>query len=317
MVAVLLFAIADAFQIRAQALGIDVPNQLLAMLPYLVTVIALAGPRTGDARPGGARPELPAHVSVDAVALITGGATGIGLATARALGRDGARLAIAALPEAPLAAAAADLRAEGMEVVAVEADVRRAADAKRAVDAALTTFGGLDALVNCAGTSAVGPLVDTPEDEFDRVFDTNVKGVYLMCRAAIPALVASPRGALVNVASQLALSAVAGFSAYCASKAAVLHLTRCLALELVDAGVARQRRLPGRRRHAAAAPRVPGRCRSTGHAGRPRRGPSDRAPRPPGGDRGRHPLPRLRRGRVRRRRRHRRRRGVHPWLSAR
>lgn len=177
-------------------------------------------------------------MSVDgATALITGGATGIGLATARALGRDGARVGIAALPDAPLTAAAADLRAEGIEVVAVEADIRRAADAQRAVDATLTAFGGLDALVNCAGTSAVGPLAEMPEDEFDRVFDTNVKGVYLMCRAAIPALVASPRGAVVNVASQLALSAVAGFSAYCASKAAVLHLTRCLALELVDAGV--------------------------------------------------------------------------------
>jgi NAD(P)-dependent dehydrogenase (short-subunit alcohol dehydrogenase family) len=172
-----------------------------------------------------------------AAALITGGATGIGLATARALGRDGARVAIVALPDAPLAAAAAELRGEGIEVIAVEGDVRLAADAERAVDRTVVAFGGLDALVNCAGTSAVGPLAQMPEDEFDRVFDTNVKGVYLTCRAAIPALVASPRGALVNVASQLALSAVAGFSAYCASKAAVLHLTRCLALELVDAGV--------------------------------------------------------------------------------
>jgi NAD(P)-dependent dehydrogenase (short-subunit alcohol dehydrogenase family) len=75
------------------------------------------------------------------------------------------------------------------------------------------------------------------EEDWDRVFDTNVRGVFLMTRAAIPALVAADGGAIVNVASQLALSAVAGFSAYCASKAAVLHLTRCLALELLPSGV--------------------------------------------------------------------------------
>jgi NAD(P)-dependent dehydrogenase (short-subunit alcohol dehydrogenase family) len=75
------------------------------------------------------------------------------------------------------------------------------------------------------------------EADWDRVFDTNVRGVFLMSRAAIPALAASGDGAIVNVASQLALSAVPGFSAYCASKAAVLHLTRCMALELLPSGV--------------------------------------------------------------------------------
>jgi NAD(P)-dependent dehydrogenase (short-subunit alcohol dehydrogenase family) len=171
------------------------------------------------------------------VALVTGGATGIGFATALALGRDGARVVLAGLPGSPLPEAVDALLADGIEAIAVEADVGRAADAERAVAAAVEAYGRLDALVNCAGTSAVAPLATMDEADWDRVFDTNVRGVFLMSRAAIPALAASGAGAIVNVASQLALSAVPGFSAYCASKAAVLHLTRCMALELLPSGV--------------------------------------------------------------------------------
>lgn len=171
------------------------------------------------------------------VALVTGGATGIGFATALALGRDGARVVLAGLPGSPLPEAVDALLADGIDAIAVEADVGRAADAERAVAAAVEAYGRLDALVNCAGTSAVAPLATMDEADWDRVFDTNVRGVFLMSRAAIPALAASGAGAIVNVASQLALSAVPGFSAYCASKAAVLHLTRCMALELLPSGV--------------------------------------------------------------------------------
>jgi NAD(P)-dependent dehydrogenase (short-subunit alcohol dehydrogenase family) len=171
------------------------------------------------------------------VALVTGGATGIGFATALALGRDGARVVLAGLPGSPLPEAVDALVADGIDAIAVEADVGRAADAERAVAAAVEAYGRLDALVNCAGTSAVAPLATMDEADWDRVFDTNVRGVFLMSRAAIPALAASGDGAIVNVASQLALAAVPGFSAYCASKAAVLHLTRCMALELLPSGV--------------------------------------------------------------------------------
>ncbi|MCZ4493435.1 MAG: dehydrogenase, short-chain alcohol dehydrogenase like protein [Conexibacter sp.] len=171
------------------------------------------------------------------VALVTGGATGIGFATALALGRDGARVVLAGLPGSPLPEAVDALLAHGIDAIAVEADVGRPVDAERAVAAAVEAYGRLDALVNCAGTSAVAPLATMDEADWDRVFDTNVRGVFLMSRAAIPALAASGDGAIVNVASQLALAAVPGFSAYCASKAAVLHLTRCMALELLPSGV--------------------------------------------------------------------------------
>jgi NAD(P)-dependent dehydrogenase (short-subunit alcohol dehydrogenase family) len=171
------------------------------------------------------------------VALITGGGSGIGLATARALGAECARVVVAGLPDSPLEAAVRELHLDGIDALTVETDVRDPDDARRAVSAALDAFGRLDVLVNCAGTSAVSEVATMSEADWDRVFDTNVRGVFLMTRAALPALIAAGDAAIVNVASQLAFSAVAGFSAYCASKAAVVHLTRCLALELLPSGV--------------------------------------------------------------------------------
>ena len=97
-------------------------------------------------------------------------------------------------------------------------------------------FGRVDVVVNSAGTSVVGEIAETSEEDWDLVFDTNVKGVFLVSRATIPHLIGSG-GAIVNVASQLAISAVGGFAAYCASKAAVEHLTRAMALELIPDGV--------------------------------------------------------------------------------
>ena len=170
-------------------------------------------------------------------ALVTGGATGIGKATALALAADGFDVALLGLPGSPLGGAAGEVHALEAGALAIEADVARAGDAQRGVDEAVERFGRLDLLVNCAGTSAVGEVAHPSEDELDRVFDTNVKGVFLMTRAAVPALARAGGASIVNVASQLALSAVAGFAAYCASKAALLHLTRCLALELQPHGI--------------------------------------------------------------------------------
>jgi len=171
------------------------------------------------------------------VAVVTSGGTGIGRATAIAFAGEGGSVVIGGLDEAPLRETEAELAASGASVRAVAADVRSADDATRLVDAAVDTFGRLDVLVNSAGTSAVGDLATTTEEQWDAVFDTNVKGVFLVSRAAIPHLARAGRGAIVNVASQLALSAVGGFAAYCASKAAVVHLTRAMALELVADGV--------------------------------------------------------------------------------
>lgn len=169
--------------------------------------------------------------------LITGGGTGIGRATALAFGAEGARLTIGGLETDELERTLSGLQSEGVEARAAQLDVRKPDDVSRFVQDAVSAFGKLDVVVNCAGTSAVGDIADMSEEEWDLVFDTNVKGVFLVSRAAIPHLSRSVGGAIVNVASQLAFAAVGGFAAYCASKAAVVHLTRAMALELIPQGV--------------------------------------------------------------------------------
>jgi NAD(P)-dependent dehydrogenase (short-subunit alcohol dehydrogenase family) len=170
-------------------------------------------------------------------AIVTSGGTGIGRATALALAREGASIVLGGLEQQPLRDVDAEIRALGAAAHVVAGDVRRAEYAEALVDAAVRTFGRLDVVVNSAGTSAVGDLALMSEATWDDVFGTNVKGVFLVCRAAIPHLVAAGGGAIVNVASQLAISAVGGFAAYCASKAAVVHLTRAVSLELIGRGV--------------------------------------------------------------------------------
>jgi NAD(P)-dependent dehydrogenase (short-subunit alcohol dehydrogenase family) len=173
----------------------------------------------------------------DKVVVISGGGSGIGRATALAMGAEGASLALGGLDAEPIEETLVDVRSSGGRAVGEVVDVARAADADRLIQAAIEAFGRLDVVVNCAGTSAVADLVDMSEDDWDRVFDTNVKGIFLLSRAAIPFLLKSGNGAIVNLGSQLAFSAVGGFGAYCASKAAVVHLTRSMALELIPHGI--------------------------------------------------------------------------------
>lgn len=167
---------------------------------------------------------------------ITGGGSGIGRAAALAFGALGARVAIGGLEADELQTTFSTLEGEGVAARAAPLDVRKADDVSRFIKDAVSAFGRLDVVVNCAGTSAVGELADMSEEEWDLVFDTNVKGVFLVSRAATPHLVGTG-GTVVNVASQLAFAAVGGFAAYCASKAAVVHLTRAMALELIPKGV--------------------------------------------------------------------------------
>ena len=170
------------------------------------------------------------------VVLVTGGGTGIGAATAQRFAAEGARLALCGLDQAELDRACDALVGDGAEARGWAGDVADEGDVTRIVDATVGHFGQLDVLVNCAGTSAVGPVESTSLATWQRVLGTNTTGVFLMSRAAIPHLRAR-RGAIVTIASQLAFAAVGGFAAYCASKAAVLHFSRCLALELIGDGV--------------------------------------------------------------------------------
>jgi len=163
------------------------------------------------------------------VALVTGASRGIGLATARRLSAEGARVVIGDISDTE--PAVETIRAEGGEAIGTRLDVTSAEQAERAVALAVERFGGLHILVNNAGIARQGRLGELSEADWDVVMAVNVKGVFLCSRAAAPHLASG--GAIVNVASLAGRgSSPAMACAYSASKAAVLGLTRHLAVEL-------------------------------------------------------------------------------------
>jgi len=169
-------------------------------------------------------------------ALVTGASSGIGRATAQALGREGARVVCAGRRADRLSATVEIVRAAGGEAIAASGDVRDEAVCARCVAAARDTFGGLDLLVNAAGVIGAGTLADTAPAEWDRIMDSNLRSVYLLTRAATPELIRT-KGAIVNISSVAGPRPYPGIAAYCVSKAAVDQLTRCAALELAPHGV--------------------------------------------------------------------------------
>jgi NAD(P)-dependent dehydrogenase (short-subunit alcohol dehydrogenase family) len=174
-------------------------------------------------------------MALERVALITGGASGIGLATAERFARDGVRLVLADIDAAGLDRAVGGLGGPDRVLGAVT-DVSSFADCERAVAAAVAQFGRLDVLVNSAGVWVEGPTETMTEAEWDRVIDVNLKGTFAMCRHAIPALEASG-GCVVNVSSDAGLWGNKGAAIYCASKGGVTVLTKALAVELAARGI--------------------------------------------------------------------------------
>ncbi len=167
------------------------------------------------------------------VALITGGNRGIGLAAAHLLAEEGAQVVLFARDGQAGRAAAAGIR--GAHFVA--GDVRRASDCEGVLAETVHLYGGLDVLVNCAGIIFRNRSVEkTTEQQWDDTFDINVKGTFLMCKYAMPALRARG-GNIVNVSSYTGLVGFAGASAYAASKAAIINLTRSMALDHAAEGI--------------------------------------------------------------------------------
>lgn len=160
------------------------------------------------------------------VAIVTGGASGIGAATVALLRAEGYETAVIDLADAGDAA-------DGTAICDV-ADVDGVGEA---VDEIVGRTGRLDAAIAAAGIGPVGTVLETPPEEWDRVFAVNVRGVYALARATMPALARGGGGAFVAVASQLGLVGVAGAAAYCASKGAVVNLTRALAADHAGDGI--------------------------------------------------------------------------------
>ena len=161
--------------------------------------------------------------------LITGGASGIGAACVQRFQRDGCSVAILDRDQEALAASTAEF--------GTTCDVADADSLAAAVDEAAAALGGLDVAVASAGISGRGTVADTDPAEWDRVLGVNLRGVYLTGRAVIPHLRAAGGGAIVNIASQLGLVGVANAAAYCASKGAVISLTRAMAIDHGGEGI--------------------------------------------------------------------------------
>ncbi len=161
------------------------------------------------------------------VAVVTGGASGIGLATARMLRERGARVAVLDVGVPP----------EGEDLLGISCDVTSDAQVRAAVDRVVAELGGLDVLVNNAAVSAVGTVADNPDEEWARVLDVNVTGVVRVTRAALPHLVASGSAAVVTTCSVVALVGVPDRALYGATKGALLALTLAMAADHVRDGV--------------------------------------------------------------------------------
>lgn len=170
------------------------------------------------------------------VALVTGGAAGIGKATAILLAREGAAVVVQDLREDGRSTAEAIVAAGGRASF-IRGDVTRTADAEAAVERAVSEFGRLDILVNNAGIIRRASVVQTTEAEWDRVMAVNVKSVFLFSKAAIPVMVRQGGGVIVNTASGWGLDGGKDAASYCASKAAVVNLTRAMAIDHAEQNI--------------------------------------------------------------------------------
>jgi len=167
----------------------------------------------------------------DKRAFVSGGASGIGLATAALFAREGAAVAIADLDGPRGAAAAGFIREAGGRALFLQCDVSRAPDAENAVAQAVKEFGGLDILCNSAGIIRRATLPDTLEEDWDRVMAVNVKSIYLLGRHVVPVMAAGGGGAIINISSGWGLVGGPKAAAYCASKGAVVLLTKAMAID--------------------------------------------------------------------------------------
>ncbi|MGY1605127.1 SDR family NAD(P)-dependent oxidoreductase [Geodermatophilus sp. SYSU D00815] len=179
------------------------------------------------------------------VALVTGGGRGLGRAIALALAEAGADLCVAGRDVAVLDDVAAEAGKSGVRTLVARADVADPAQVESMVARTVEELGRLDVVVNNAGVLSSAPLLETTDDEWDRVLGTNLRGTFLVTRAAGRHLVAQGRGKVVNVASNYAFLGVPHHAAYTASKAAVVAFTRTMAVEWARHGVQVNALAPG------------------------------------------------------------------------
>ncbi len=173
----------------------------------------------------------------DKVALITGAASGIGRATALLFGQEGAKVMCADVNGDGGERVARQIADSDGEAASLTVDVAQEEDVQRMVGETVERWGRLDILFNNAGIGTGGPVTQVSEEDWDRLIDINLKGVFLGCKHAIPEMVKQGGGAIVNTASDAGLRGTAWLSTYCASKGGVVLLTKSLAVEWAEQGV--------------------------------------------------------------------------------
>jgi NAD(P)-dependent dehydrogenase (short-subunit alcohol dehydrogenase family) len=169
----------------------------------------------------------------DRVALITGGASGIGKATARLFLDEGARVVISDVNGEALKLAVEELRASGGQISGIQGDVRSLDSAGQMVRAAVDRHGRLDILFCNAGITSVMPISELTEQEWDAVIDTNLKGMFTLVKHAVPQMRAQGGGTIITMGSEMGIVAVPESPAYNASKGGVIMLTKSLAVDLI------------------------------------------------------------------------------------
>ena len=173
---------------------------------------------------------------LDNVAVVTGAASpiGMGRAFALAFAREGADVVVCDIKEEGLTDRAEEIKKLGRKALAVKTDVSKAAEVSQLIENTITTFGKIDILVNNAGVreEPAKPMQDITEEEWDIIHGTNLKGIFLCIKYAIPHMIKQKRGKIINIASIFGQVAFPGYASYCAAKGGVINLTRTLALEL-------------------------------------------------------------------------------------
>lgn len=165
------------------------------------------------------------------VAIVTGSSRGLGRAMALALAEAGANVALAARSKPDLEEAAREAEQLGRKAIVIPTDIGVFSQVEAAVAETLSAFGRLDILINNSGVASFGPLAELAPEEWSRVIDTNLTGVFNGCRAVASHLIAQRSGKVINIASVLGAAGQSGYSAYSASKGGVIALTRTLGVE--------------------------------------------------------------------------------------
>ncbi len=168
---------------------------------------------------------------LEKVAIITGGASGIGKATALLFAEEGAKVSIIDINDAAGMKVVNEITAKGDRAIYIHCDVTNADQCQKAVEETVKTFGGIDILFNNAGIIRRADILETTEEEWDRLMAINVKSIFLMSKFVIPIMEQAGKGAIINTASGWGLKGGQKAVAYCASKGAVVNMTRAMAID--------------------------------------------------------------------------------------